>query len=114
MAIKFQYNKTSLNDLDKQLKMRNKALPTLKSKESALRAEVKKAKDTAGEYEDKLNRPTSEYYYMTALWGEFDSDLLKIKDVDLSVSKIAGVRIPVLLDVIFEQKNTTCSAARRV
>ena len=39
MAIKFQYNKTSLGELDKQLKMRTKALPTIKSKESALRVE---------------------------------------------------------------------------
>ncbi|MCI6493800.1 MAG: V-type ATP synthase subunit D, partial [Bacteroidales bacterium] len=45
MAIKFQYNKTSLNNLGKQLKMRQKALPTLKNKESALRLEVRKAKE---------------------------------------------------------------------
>ena len=44
MAIKFQYNKTSLGELGKQLKMRRAALPTIKSKESALRSEVKKAK----------------------------------------------------------------------
>ena len=31
MAIKFQYNKTSLNELNKQLKTRTRALPTLKS-----------------------------------------------------------------------------------
>ena len=43
MAIKFQYNKTSLQSLDKQLKMRVRALPTIKNKESALRSEVKKA-----------------------------------------------------------------------
>lgn len=30
MAIKFQYNKTSLQSLDKQLKMRVRALPTIK------------------------------------------------------------------------------------
>ena len=50
MAIKFQYNKTSLGDLGKQLKMRQKALPTIKSKESALRSEVKKAKEAAQEF----------------------------------------------------------------
>ena len=49
MAIKFQYNKTSLGDIGKQLKMRQKALPTIKSKESALRSEVKKAKEAAQE-----------------------------------------------------------------
>ncbi|MCD8073183.1 MAG: V-type ATP synthase subunit D [Alistipes sp.] len=105
MSIKFQYNKTSLNDLDKQLKMRNNALPTLKSKESALRAEVKKAKDSAAEFENRLESLTAQHDYMTALWGEFDPDLLTIKDVDLAVQKIAGVRIPVLREVIFEQKD---------
>ena len=43
MAIKFQYNKTSLGEMRKKLQMRQRALPTIKSKESALRSEVKKA-----------------------------------------------------------------------
>ena len=51
MAIKFQYNKTSLQSLDKQLKMRVRALPTIKNKESALRSEVKKAKEVADEFD---------------------------------------------------------------
>lgn len=104
MAIKFQYNKTSLGEMGKQLKMRTKALPTLKSKEAALRSEVKKAKDMAGEYEDKLNELTSKYDYMTSLWGEFDPDLLSIKDVEVTISKIAGVRIPMLSEIVFEEK----------
>lgn len=104
MAIKYQFNKTSLNDLDKQLKMRKRALPTIKSKESALRMEVKKAKDTATEYEREMDQLTERYEYMTALWGEFDPDLLRIEDVDFSITKIAGVRIPVLKEVIFAEK----------
>ena len=32
MAVKFQYNKTSLNEIGKQLKVRQKALPTLQNK----------------------------------------------------------------------------------
>lgn len=104
MAIKFQYNKTSLGDLGKQLKMRTRALPTIKSKESALRLEVKKAKDEAAEYSEKLEALVSRYDYMVALWGEFDRELLKVKDVELKVSKIAGVRIPVLDQVVFEEK----------
>ena len=47
MAIKFQYNKTSLQELNKQLRMRRNALPILKNKESALRIEVKKARQEA-------------------------------------------------------------------
>lgn len=45
MAIKFQYNKTALQQLEKQLKIREKALPTIKSKESALRLEVRRSKE---------------------------------------------------------------------
>jgi len=54
MAIKFQYNKTSLQGIEKQLKMRLRALPTIKNKESALRMEVKRAKDEAAELKRKL------------------------------------------------------------
>lgn len=104
MAIKFQYNKTSLGELGKQLKMRQKALPTIKSKESALRSEVKKAKDFAGDFRRRLEALKAEYDYMVSLWGEFDSDLLRIADVDLTVRKIAGVRIPELEGVRFEEK----------
>ena len=104
MAIKFQYNKTSLGELGKQLKMRQKALPTIKSKESALRSEVKKAKDTSLEYRRQLESLQGEYDYMVQLWGEFDGSLLRIADVDLAIQKIAGVRTPVLKEVRFEEK----------
>ena len=104
MALKFQYNKTSLGELGKQLKMRKTALPTIKSKESALRSEVKKAKDTARDYQRRLEALRAEYDYMVALWGEFDSTLLSVEDVVLTTQKIAGVRTPALEDVRFEQK----------
>ena len=104
MAIKFQYNKTSLGELGKQLKMRQKALPTIKSKESALRSEVKRAKMSAQEYRGLFDRAVAEYEYMVALWGEFDCTLLRIADIDLTTQKIAGVRIPVLGGIDFEEK----------
>lgn len=104
MAIKFQYNKTSLGELGKQLKMREKALPTIKSKESALRSEVKKAKDFANDYQRQIEVLSANYDYMVSLWGEFDCDLLRIEDVELLTQKIAGVRIPILKEIIFEEK----------
>ena len=104
MAIKFQYNKTSLGELNKQLKIRKNALPTIKSKESALRSEVKRAKDSAQGYREQLDKLIAEYDYMVQLWGEFDCDLIRIKDVELSTQKIAGVRIPVLKSVVYEEK----------
>ena len=104
MAIKFQYNKTSLGELGKQLKMRRSALPTIKSKESALSSEVKRAKDTARDYRKRIEALVAEYDYMVALWGEFDTTILSVADVVLSEQKIAGVRTPVLEDVRFEEK----------
>ena len=104
MAIKFQYNKTSLGELGKQLKVREKALPTIKSKESALRLEVAKAKEVSETFEQELRDVESQYDYMTALWGEFDPDLVSIEDVRLSTVKIAGVRIPVLQEVVFANR----------
>ena len=105
MAIKFQYNKTSLGELGKQLKVREKALPTIKSKESALRLEVAKAKEVAESFEKQLAEVESQYDYMTALWGEFDSDLVSIEAVSLDTIKIAGVRIPVLKDITFANRS---------
>jgi V/A-type H+-transporting ATPase subunit D len=105
MAIKFQYNKTSLQQLNKHLKMRLRALPTLQSKEAALRMEVKRAKDQSEELLKKLKQRMKEYDSMVRLWGEFEQDLITVKDVNMSVKKIAGVKTPILEDVIFELKD---------
>ena len=104
MAIKFQYNKISLQQLDKNLKMRERALPTLKNKESALRLEVKRAKDRANELDDEMKQKISQYENMVRLWGEFDASLVTIDDVNLDVKKIAGVHTPVLNEVLFHIK----------
>ncbi|MCR5573724.1 MAG: V-type ATP synthase subunit D [Bacteroidaceae bacterium] len=104
MAIKFQYNKTSLQQLEKQLKVRQRTLPIIKNKESALRMEVKRCKDDAVELEEGLEKGIQAYEAMFALWSEFDASLISVKDVQLSVKKIAGVRVPVLDSVDFETK----------
>ena len=104
MAIKFQYNKTSLQQLNKSLKIRLRALPTLQSKEAALRMEVKRAKKQAEELLEKLEARMKEYDAMIRLWGEFEEDLITVKDVKMIVKKIAGVKTPILEDVIFEIK----------
>ena len=76
MAIKFQYNKTSLHQQEKQLKMRVRTLPTIKSKESALRLEVKKTKDEVVKLEQKLEDGISSYRHMVGLWNEFNPELI--------------------------------------
>ncbi|WP_303916751.1 V-type ATP synthase subunit D [Bacteroides mediterraneensis] len=102
MAIKFQYNKTSLQQLEKQLKVRVRTLPIIKNKESALRMEVKRCKEEAAGLEERLEAQISSYEHMHALWNEFDASLVRVKDVHLGVRKIAGVRVPLLDEVEFD------------
>lgn len=102
MAIKFQYNKTSLNNLGKQLKMRQNALPTLKNKESALRLEVRKAKERSARLIEDLDAALKRYDYLADLWNEFDAGLISVTDIDLVTVKVAGVRTPELKDIHYE------------
>lgn len=102
MAIKFQYNKTSLTNLGKQLKIRQNALPTLKNKESALRVSVIAAKAEAQSLANQLEGKLQEYDYLAALWNEFEPGLIRISDVHLKTLKIAGVNAPGLDHIDFE------------
>jgi len=104
MAVKFQYNKTSQQQLDKQLKVRERALPTLQNKESALRIEVKRAKKRASELVHELETKMADLDKISRLWGEFDMNAISIEDVVLESKKIAGVQTPVLKDVVFKKE----------
>jgi len=100
--IKFQYNKTSLQALEKQLKIRERALPTIKSKESALRMEVTRNKDEVNRLNRQLENEIRSYENMVALWCDFTPELVSVKDVSLSTKKIAGVVVPVLAGMDFD------------
>lgn len=102
MAIKFQYNKTSLSEMGKQLKVRQNALPTLKNKESALRLEVRKAKAESGRLTSELDAALKRYDYLAALWNEFEPGLIAVTDVDLGTVKVAGVKTPELKEIHYE------------
>ena len=104
MAITYQFNKTSLQGLEKDLKMRQRTLPTLQSKETALRLEVKKAKNELDELNKEVEQRIKDYDQMIALWGEFDTSLIHVDDVHMSIKKIAGVRVPVLDEVVYSTK----------
>ena len=99
MNLRFQYNKISQLELIKQLAVREKALPTIKNKEAALRVEVKKARNTATELDHQIGGRTQELDVFMKLWGEFDPDLISIQNVSIQTRKIAGVKTPLLEDI---------------
>ncbi len=101
MALKVQYNKTAIQQLQKQLSIREKALPTLKSKETALRLEVKKAADKLNGLKAQLEKLLKTIEDLDRLWVEFP-EVLSIETKDILTKNIAGVRIPILQEVKFK------------
>jgi len=105
VAIKFQYNKTYLQQLNKELKVRLNALPTLQAKEAALRLEVKKARDELRSFDDKLKTLRASLDPDARLWREFPKDLVKVRSVRTTTRKIAGIRTPDLEAVDFDVRS---------
>lgn len=101
MAIKFQFNKISLQFLRKQLQIRIAALPTLKSKESALRFTVKKYKELLEELRSKYKNKLESIEKFRRLWTEFPDNIFNLKEVILEEKKIAGIKIPEIKEIIF-------------
>lgn len=102
MAVEFQYNKTSLQRQKKDLQLRERILPTIKSKESALRLEVRRVKKEVEDLEAQVEHSIENFDTMTALWSEFDPSLVRVEDVHLETRKVAGIPVPVLGEVDFE------------
>lgn len=109
MAIKFQYNKTFIQSLGKDLKIRETALPTLQAKEAALRLEVKKAKKEVSKLEEQVNEKIISLETTYRLWSEFP-ELLSVSNVEIETKGIAGVKIPVLKEVLFDEKDYSMHA----
>jgi len=110
MAVKFQYNKTSQQQLTKELEIREKALPTLQAKESALRNEVKNVKKNVEKIETIIGRTTQALNEMNKFWCEFPN-LLSIADVKIGRKVIAGVKTPFLEEVVFDEKSFSLHAS---
>ncbi len=90
--------------MGKQLKVRQRALPTLQNKESALRLEVRKAKNDSERLVQELEDALRRYDYLAALWNEFEPGLISITDVDLYTKKVAGVKTPALGEIKYQIK----------
>lgn len=98
--MKFQFNKTELQRIEKNLKMRYAALPTLKNKESALRALIKKHKEQLKVLKKEFEQENQKILSLQSLFTEF-VDLVKVDKINISIHKMAGVKTPVFESVDF-------------
>jgi V/A-type H+-transporting ATPase subunit D len=99
MELKYQFNKVSMQTLQRQLKIREAALPVLKSKESVLRMHEKRQKELYAElresYREKLERLKSDH----RLWVEFPKSICFLKSVSIAEKKIAGIPVPTIKNI---------------
>lgn len=109
--IRFQYNKTAMQALTRELKMRQRALPTLKAKETALRLEIGKARKQLRTLEAELKKLTERNMEFAGLWREYP-ELLSIANIELRHKNIAGVRMPELENIEFTTRDYSPFANR--
>ncbi|MEQ8351097.1 MAG: V-type ATP synthase subunit D [Leptospiraceae bacterium] len=109
--MKYQFNKTAMQRLKRELNVRLKALPTLKAKETALRLEVKKAQEKLEKLKAELEQFLSDTEGVSLLWPEFP-DLVRIENVDIQNRNIAGVSLPELQAIDFQVRDFSYFAGR--
>ena len=106
MALKFQYNKTALQNLRRQLSIREKALPTLKSKEAALRLEVRKITAEIELLKEEYQKLVKENQNYNGFWTDFP-EIVKIKKINSELKNIAGVKVSILSNIDFAIENVS-------
>lgn len=104
MALKFQYNKNALQDLKRQLTIREKALPILKSKETALRHEVQLLRRTLKDLEKELSDLEPSWHQFEKFWPEFPHVLI-LDPLDVRQKNVVGVKVPHIEKVSFTLRN---------
>ncbi|MFH2145042.1 MAG: V-type ATP synthase subunit D [Candidatus Omnitrophota bacterium] len=101
---KIEYNKTFLIQINKDLGVRNSALPILKNKEAALRVETKRIRNRIGEINSRLRQLTDSSSYMQRLYCELPP-LVRLEKVEFTKKKIASVNVQVVDKVIFRMES---------
>lgn len=101
MALRFQYNKIALQSLNKQLAIRLRTLPTLKSKEATLRFEVERARKSIRDLDEQLKQKLQVHTKNPGIWAEFIPGLVALGEVKTTTRTIAGLKTPELKALSF-------------
>jgi len=102
MAIRIQYNKMALQDLKRQLGIRERALPILKNKETALRQEVKRLNGEVRKLEKEFEATQRYGDRYAAFWNAFPP-VLKVKSISRKQKNIVGIKVPDLENIAFSE-----------
>lgn len=106
MAMKFNYNKTTIQQFRKQLTIRENALPILKNKETALRQEEKLMRKELDTLVEARNRLKEKLAAFTPFWSEFPPIVI-LQDPKIYYKKIVGVKVPEVGNVSFRLEDVS-------
>jgi V/A-type H+-transporting ATPase subunit D len=101
MALKFHYNKTTVQQFKKQLAIRQKALPILKNKETALRSEVVTLVNKLSRVKQSQEALQGRLEDYQDFWVEFPN-ILFMDTLKIGKKKVIGVNIPELQTINFK------------
>ncbi len=101
MALKFNYNKTTIQNFKRQLAIRQKALPILKNKETALRLEVVNLTKRLEKLNIQQKQLEVELESYQNFWIEFP-DILKMDKIKIHRKKVIGVKVPEIESISFK------------
>jgi V/A-type H+-transporting ATPase subunit D len=101
MELKFHYNKTTVQQFKKQLAIRQKALPILKNKETALRSEVVTLVNKLSRVKQSQEALQSRLEDYQDFWVVFPNVLL-MDTLKIGKKKVIGVNIPELQTINFK------------
>ncbi|MFA6108124.1 MAG: V-type ATP synthase subunit D [Candidatus Latescibacterota bacterium] len=104
MALVYQFNRMAIQDLRRRLKARLTALPTLKNKETALRAAVQehhlRLQEAQRTYDERLGRVREDL----TLWAEFPAYIFVIERLVSRPVKVTGVVYPEFVEVVWNTR----------
>lgn len=101
---KIKYTKNELKKQKDQLKRFKRYLPTLVLKKQLLQMEIRNVEMQINEKSKERERINAELMSWVHVFGENlnIAELVKVKEVDLDTSNIAGVDIPLFNEIIYE------------
>ena len=101
MAVKFNYNKTTIQQFQRQLIIRERALPILKNKETALRQEEKLMTKELQQLEEDRDKVKQKIEAFLPFWNEFPP-MVSLRDLGVYYKKKVGVKVPEGKEVSFQ------------
>ncbi len=102
--VKIEYNKTFLIQIGKDLKVRQNALPVLKNKEAALRAETRRIRLKIKKLEQEFKATSEGFSSLERMWSEFP-DIVRIDKIVFVQKKIASIKADVIDKIIFKTES---------